>query len=128
MSWSRASAAAALLVVLLAVLVGVGRWERGRQIDREARGFREVEQLIGRLDNGTLAGFRELPAFDCLTYRRRGNPLALELCVDSSGRVVEAADRRAQHRRFWSLRFEPDASPVRVDRTVVDRLLNKMVA
>ena len=69
-----------------------------------------------------------LPAFDCLVYRRGPNPYALELCVDHTGRVVEAIDRRTVDRKIWSLTFEPASSPVRVDRAEVDRLLARMGA
>ena len=127
---SRRSASAVLAGVLLVVvaLVAVGRWERSRDTRRELRGFHLVQRLIGPLDSPTLSGFRVLPAFDCLTYGRGGNPFALELCVDRVGRVVEAVDRRGAHRRFWSLTFEPTASTDLVDRGEVDRLLRKMGA
>lgn len=91
-------------------------------------GFRIVERLVGPLDSPALSGFRVFPAFDCLTYRRGNNVFALELCVDSTGRVVEAIDRRSYDRRIWSLRFDPSASTVRVNRAEVDRLLRKMGA
>jgi hypothetical protein len=116
------------VLVAIACVVAVGRWERARQIRHEAAGMRMVLGLIGPLDNSTLAGFRVLPAFDCLTYDRDRNPLALEICVDPAGHVVEAVDRRTIHRRFWTLQFEPSASPVRVDRATVERLVRKMEA
>ena len=128
MSWRRASLAAAAAVVFLGALVAIGRWERARQIHRQSAGMRTVLRLIGPLDNPTLAGFRVLPAFDCLAYQRGQDPLALEICVASNGRVVEAIDRRGLHRRFWTLRFEPSASPVLVDRAEVVRLIRKMEA
>jgi hypothetical protein len=117
---------AALLV--LALLVGAGRWERSREIRSQAVGLRKVAALIGPLNNRTLSGYRVLPAFDCLVYRRGPNPYALELCVDQAGRVVEAIDRRTVDRKIWSLTFEPASSPVRVDRAEVDRLLARMGA
>jgi hypothetical protein len=128
MSWRRVSVLVGATVVILAALVAVGWWERSRQIDDQAAGMRRIVGLIGPLDNPTLAGFRTLPAFDCLTYRRDGNPLALEICVDSAGRVVQAIDRRTVHRRFWTLQFEPSASPVRASWHEVRRLVTKMEA
>jgi hypothetical protein len=119
--------AAAALVVLVALAV-VGRWEGRREATREINGFHVVQRLVGPLDSPTLSGFRVFPAFDCLTYRRGTNPFALELCVDHAGRVVEAIDRRQDTRRIWSLRYHPNASTDRVDRTEVDRLLHKMGA
>jgi len=128
MSWRRASLFALAAVALVAALVVIGRWERSRQIHSQAAGMRTILRLIGPLDNPTLAGFRVLPAFDCLTYERSGNGLALEICVDSAGRVVQAIDRRGLRRRFWTLQFEPSASPVRVSRAEVVRLVRKMEA
>jgi hypothetical protein len=126
-SWrTRSAAIAGVVVVVAAALVAVGRWEGSHEATREVRGFHIVQRLIGPLDSPSLSGFRVLPGFDCLTYRRGTNVFALELCVDGSGRVVEAIDRRAYDRRIWSLRFDPSASTDRVDRAEVDRLLRKM--
>jgi hypothetical protein len=128
MSWRSASAIAAVVIVAAVALVAVGRWEGRHEADRELRGFAIVQRLIGPLDSPSLSGFRVLPGFDCLTYRRGTNVFALELCVDRSGRVVEAIDRRSYDRRIWSLQFDPSASTDRVDRAEVDRLLHKMGA
>lgn len=125
MSWRAASAIAILVAV---ALVAVGRLERSHQARREMNGFRIVQHLVGPLDSPSLSGFRVLPSVDCLTYRRGGNVFALELCVDKAGRIVEAIDRRSFDRRIWSLKFDPSASTVRVDRAEVDRLLRKMGA
>jgi len=116
------------VLAVAALLVGIGRFERRHEAQREMAGFRIVERLIGPLDSPTLSGFRVFPAFDCLTYRRGQNVFALELCIDGSGRVVEAIDRRTYDRRIWSLRFDPSASTVRVSRAKVDRLLRRMGA
>lgn len=129
MSWRRRSVAiAAVVLAVAAALVVVGRWEASSEATREMDGFRIVQWLIGPLDSRSLSGFRVFPSFDCLAYRRGTNELALELCVDHAGRVVEAIDRRTYDRRIWSLRFDPAASTVRVDRAEVQRLLRKMGA
>ncbi|HUZ81832.1 MAG TPA: hypothetical protein VMU73_06265 [Gaiellaceae bacterium] len=129
MSWrTRSAAIGGVVVVLAAALVAVGRWEGSREATREVRGFHIVQRLIGPLDSPSLSGFRVLPGFDCLTYRRGTNVFALELCVDRGGRVVEAIDRRTYDRRIWSLRFDPSASTDRIERAEVDRLLRKMGA
>lgn len=125
MSWLLRSV---VVAVALAALVAVGRFERSHEATREVHGFRIVERLIGPLDSPTLSGYRVLPGFDCLTYRRGGNVFALELCVDRAGRVVEAIDRRSFKRRIWSLTFDPSRSTERVNRAEVDRLLRKMGA
>jgi hypothetical protein len=128
MSWRSASAVGAVVLVAAVALVAVGRWEGRHEAAREMHGFELVQRLIGPLDSPTLSGFRVLPGFDCLTYRRGENVFALELCVDGSGRVVEAIDRRTYDRRIWSLRFDPGASTDRVDRAEVDSLLRRMGA
>ena len=124
----RGALAAAVAILVLTGLVVLGRWERRREIDEQLRGMAAIQALVGRLDSPTLSGYRVLPGFDCLVYRRGSNPFALELCVDRAGRLVEAIDRRRPERRIYSLRFEPDASRIRVDRAEVDRLLRRMHA
>lgn len=119
---------AAGVLVVAALLVLVGRWERGREIHRQVRGIERIEALVGPLDNRSLSGFRVLAGFDCLTYGRGRNPFALELCIDPAGRVVEAIDRRTTRRRIYTLRFAPSTSTVRVDRARVGRLLRRMSA
>lgn len=119
-------AAAALGVVVLGLLVPVGRWERARAARGEVAGMRRTLALVGRLESPSLSGYRVLPGFDCLTYRRGGNPFALELCFDPSGRLIETIDRRTARRRISSLRADPTRSTVRVDPTRVERLLRRM--
>lgn len=114
-------------IALVAVLVAIGRWERSHRAAVQSRGMREVALAVGRLDSPSLDAFRILGNFDCLLYKRGSNPFALELCVDRSGRIVEAIDRRGGSARIWSLRDDPTRSTVRVDRAEVERLLDKMV-
>ncbi len=125
MSWRLFSAAA---VAALVAFVLVGRWEQRRWVDSQLRGMRRVVQLVGPLDQRALIGYRALPGFDCLVYRRGADRLALELCVDRAGRLVEAVDRRGGARRYYDLHSDPGAASIRVDRTEVDRLLRKMEA
>jgi hypothetical protein len=116
--------AAAALAVL--ALVGIGRWEGAHRADEQMAGMRRVLAEVGPLDSSSLSAFRYLSKFQCLVYERGSNPLALEVCVDADGRVVEAIDRRSGDPKIWSLREEPSRSTVRVDRAEVDRLLRKM--
>jgi hypothetical protein len=120
-------AAAALAVVAAAVaLVVVGRWERSRHVSDQLHGLRAVRAEVGPLASPTLDSYRvSLVPFDCLLYRRGSNRYALELCIDEDGRLVEAFDRRRGF-HVWSLREEPTASTIRVDRHEVDRLLRKL--
>jgi len=114
------------ILVLAALLVVTGRWERDRRADEEVSGMEHVLTAIGPLDNSSLASFRFLTDFQCLGYRRGKNPVALEVCFDAAGRVVEAFDRRGSEAEIWSLRDDPTKSSVRGDRVLFDRLLVRM--
>jgi len=120
--------AALVLAVAVAVLVAVGRWEQGRGVRHEEQGMAQIAGIIGPLESPSLSGYRVLPGMDCLTYRRGSNALALELCADPAGRVVETIDRRRPDRRIFSLRYDRSSSNLRVDRALVDRLLRRMGA
>jgi hypothetical protein len=124
----RAALVAAAAVVALVLLVLVGRHEGSRHADEENRGIERVRRLVGPLDSPSPYLYRLLPRFSCLLWKRGSNRLALELCVDREGRVVEAIDRRGGTPRIWSLREDPSAATVRVDRAEVDRLLRKLGA
>ena len=113
---------------MLVGLVAAGRWERQRWIDDQLRGMTRIRALVGQLDSSTLSGYRTLSGFDCLVYRRGSNPYALELCVDRAGRLVETIDRRTTTRHIYSLRADPAASTIRLNRAEVDRLLRRMGA
>jgi hypothetical protein len=118
---------AVIIALVLGALVVVGRWERSREIAAEVKGLHRISALVRPLDQRTLTGYRVQSSFDCLVYRRGANPFALELCADRSGRLVEAIDRRSEHRRIYSLRAEPFASPVRLDRAKFEHVLNRMI-
>lgn len=120
-------AASASVLLALAVLAVIGRSERTSWIDSQIAGMKRTRAAIGPLDSPTLTGYRVLPGFDCLVYRRGNDPYALELCVDGAGRVVQTIDRR-HGRAYSTLQAEPTASTFRVDETTVRRLLTKMGA
>ena len=119
----RAAGVVAVAIALLGLLVAVGRWEGRRHADKENSKILRIREAVGRLDRPKPTGFRILNPFTCLTYRSGPNKYALELCVDGAGRVVEAIDRRSGTPRIASLREDPGAATVRVDRGEVDRLL-----
>lgn len=124
----RALAIGAAAVVLSVVLALMGRWERDHRAEEQSAGMREVVAAVGPLDQPALTAYRYFAAFQCLAYRRGEVRLALELCLDWHGRVVEAIDRRGApgSPTIWSLREDPTRSTVRVDRCLTDRLLMRM--
>ena len=115
-------------VLILAALIPIGRAERTHHVDRQNDGMRRVRSAVGPLDSPTLAGYRRLPGFDCLTYRRGKDPFALELCFLDDGRIVEAIDRRSGDPKIWSLRDDSTRATLRVHRGEVDRMLRRMNA
>ena len=117
--------AVAAALALLA-LVAIGVWERGHRADSEVAGMRGVLRAVGPLDNPSLTAFRYFNDFQCLVYRRSGLRLALEVCFDGDGRLIEAIDRRSGDAKIWSLRDDPKRSTIRVNRVEVDRLLERM--
>ena len=119
----RAALMGVVAIAVLALLVVVGRWEGRRHADKENAKILRIREAVGSLDRPRPTGFRILNPFTCLTYGRDGNKYALELCVDRTGRVVEAIDRRGGTPRIATLREDPGAATVRVDRGEVDRLL-----
>jgi hypothetical protein len=118
-------AVVAALLVLLA-LVPIGRWERSQRAEEQVRGMSSVLAAVGPLDSSSLKAFRYLQGFQCLIYRRSAHDFALELCVDSRGRLVEAIDRRSGEPEIWSLRDDPTRSTIYLDRREVDTLLHRM--
>jgi hypothetical protein len=117
--------AAAGIVAATFALVGVGRWERSHRADGQNRGIRRLVEEIGPLATSKPDLFRFLPQFQCLLYPRDADRLALEICADADGRVLEAIDRRG-HTRIWSLRDDPARATVRIDRAALDRWLLRL--
>ena len=54
--------------------------------------------------------------------------LALQLCFDSQGRLIQSVDRRPDQPRYSSLEYEPSLSTIRFPRARIDRLLQLAVA
>jgi hypothetical protein len=122
-------AGGAVALLLLLALIPIARWEDRRHVNRELAGIRRVLAAIGPYDQPRLDAYRKSVAFpplDCLLYRRGSNPYALEFCFDTQGRVVEGYDRRGTSPRIWSIREEPSKSTIRVDRTRLDELIERL--
>ena len=122
-------AAGVVVVLVLLALIPIGRWEARRHARHELSGIRTVLAAIGRFDGPSLAAYRQgvgNPGLDCLLYRRGSNPFALEFCFDGEGRVVEGYDRRGTSPRIWSLREDPSASTIHVDRSQLESLIARL--
>jgi hypothetical protein len=127
---SRPAVLALAAVAALVLLVVVGRWEGRSHARSELAGMRQTLAVVGPLDNRTLTAYRiDIDSrFDCLIYKRGSNRLALELCFDRTGRLVETIDRRSGTSKISSLREDPGASTIRVDWGEVVRLLKRLGA
>jgi hypothetical protein len=113
----------AAVVVALALLVGVGRWEEHHAAHNEMAGMRTVLEAIGGdIDSPRLSGYRYGPP-DCLAYHDKTMLLALQLCFDSEGRLIQSVDRRQEQPRYSSLEYEPSLSTIRFPPARIDRLL-----
>jgi hypothetical protein len=129
MTWRPADRRRLLVAAaVLVALVPLGLYEGERRAGAEMRAMARMRAAVGPLDSPSLVGYRVLPGFDCLVYRRPDAPFALEVCFDGEGRLVEAIDRRSGRTEFASLRDDPAASTLRVDRREIDRLLRMMGA
>jgi hypothetical protein len=113
---------AAAVLLAVAALITVGRWEEHRAARHEIAGMRVVLAAIGDLMTRRPTGYRVGPP-DCLAYATKGNAFGLQVCFDSTGRVVETVDRRGVQPKYSSLVYQPSLSTIRVPRTVVDQLL-----
>jgi len=109
-------------IAVLALLVAVGRWEERRAARKEIAGMRTVLTAIGgNIVSPSLSGYRYGP--DCLAYHDRVMLLALQLCFDSEGRLIQAVDRRPDQPRYYSLEYKPSLSTIRFKRKTIDALL-----
>ena len=111
------------IVVTAALLVGIGRWEQHRAARTETAGMRSVLAAIGGdIDSKQLSGYRYGPP-NCLAYHDKAMLLALQLCFDSEGRLIQSVDRRPDQPRYSSLEYEPSLSTIRFPPAEIDRLL-----
>jgi hypothetical protein len=112
----------------LAILVAVGRWEERHAARKELAGMRTVLAAVGGDPvSRSLSGYR-FGSPDCLAYSDRHIALALQLCFDSQGRLIEAVDRRPDQPRYYSVEYKPSLSTIRFPRTEIDQLLQVAAA
>jgi len=110
-------------LALLAILVAVGRWEQRHAARKENAGMRMVLDAVGGSPvSSALTGYRFGPP-DCLAYHDSKTLLALQLCFDSQGRLIEAVDRRPDQPVYYSVEYKPSLATIRFPRTEIDQLL-----
>ena len=122
MSRLRSALLVAGTITVALALVVVGRWEGSRNARNQNSEMRAVLNKVGPLYNTLPTGYRMGPP-DCLAYPIPANALGLEVCFDSTGRVVETADRSGSQPKYASLVYDPSLATIRVPRLLVDRLL-----
>lgn len=116
----RVAAWAVGAVVVAALVVVVGRWERSRERAHNLHGIELVRRLVGDRVSHPF-DYRVSPGLTCLIYPTAASPIALELCVDPYGRIVEAVDRRGAYPAFYSVTSEPAVATLRLDPTAANR-------
>jgi hypothetical protein len=124
----RIGAGIAGALVVLALLVVVGRWERNRNAARQNARMEAVYRTATAqgLDSPLLDRYRLDLQADCLLYHPPGRPqdnAAYELCFDAQGRLVETIDRHTGKPQFASLREQPGLAAIRVRPAAIDRIL-----
>ena len=124
----RVAAIGIAVVAALALLVAIGRWEGHRAARKETAGMRTVLAAIGGdIRSPRLSGYR-FGDPECLAYHTRTMALALQLCFDSEGRLIQTVDRRPDEPRYSSLEYEPSLSTIRFPPSRIDKLLQLAAA
>jgi hypothetical protein len=119
----RLVAIGAAVLAAAAALVVVGRWEERRAAREEIAGMRATLAAVGgNIASPKISAYRYGPP-DCLDYYEGPLLVALQLCFDYDGRLVETVDRRGPEPRYASLEYKPSLSTIRFPRTEVDKLL-----
>jgi hypothetical protein len=111
------------VVVAFVVLIAVGRHERSSERDRNLDGIAMVRALVGNRI-GHPDDYRVPAGLSCLLYPDHGRVFALELCIDSSGRIVEAVDRRASISTFYTVVYQPQIARQRLGVAFVSHLIS----
>lgn len=103
-----------LLLVAAAAAIPIGRGEGHRATAKQLRGIDRVRAAIGlNILGARLSGVAQVGALKCLLYRAGDYIYALELCVDSTGRLVRAVDATgAADAQSWDITATPAAGPV----------------
>jgi hypothetical protein len=106
----------------------IGRIEGRHQTDVQLRGIAGVRAAV--TDVTAAVRYRSATGYSCLDYRRGTLSVALELCFDDRGRVLEASDRRRSDIAAYSLRLDPAAATtvLGAERLVVLRRLKANAA
>jgi hypothetical protein len=109
-------------VVAFLVLILVGRLERSSERDYNLDGIAMIRALVGnRISHPD--DYRVPTGLSCLLYPDHGRVFALELCIDSNGRIVEAVDRRGSVSVFYTAVYEPPIARQRLSVALVSHLI-----
>jgi hypothetical protein len=122
---TRSSISGIAAVATAGILVLVGRWEEDRAVAEQVSNLRAMRMLAGQLGGPRLTSSRDETTLDCLLYSVGENPVAVQLCYDSAGRLVEAVDRRNREPVYWSIVHSPEEASVTVDSARIARILRK---
>lgn len=120
-------AAVLLASAIAASLVALGRLEASRAADAQREGLERAFELVSnRLAQPNT--YRLSNELACFIYGIGANAVAVELCFDPRGRLLEGSDRRDAVSRVFSLRFAPEEADIVVSATVLVRTLRAVVA
>lgn len=123
-----AAATVAALALTLGLAAVVGRAQARSDTNVQGEGLLAVYRESGPFGNARLTAFRLTWYADCFIYRSGPHRYALETCFDFQGRLIDAVDRRPPKTHFWSLRYDPDAAPLRLDERRIEALLERVGA
>lgn len=113
--------------VTAASLVALGRLEAARAAEAQREGLERAFELVSnRIAQPNT--YRLSDELACFLYGIGVNAVAVELCFDRSGRLLESSDRRQAQSRVFSLRFAPEEADIVVPTTRLERALRNVVA
>lgn len=117
--------AAAFVLAIVATTAGL--LERRSERGGELAGIDRIVALVGpQLQRPTT--YHVEVGMTCLDYGSGGRAYALEICVDATGRIIEAADRRGLQPLFYSILPNNELAKQHIDPALVPVLVKRVVA